>query len=248
MHEAKFTRFPQYVDWLINQCYETRKAKEALDMYRLIGIKYTEFDNCRLKIKIIKNNSCFETTPETIAQDEVMMLGFPRHDVRTITYLACEEIRKPKFIIIGKEFCKKTHKTILQILDRKKEVTFKKTASEISRDKEMLSKMSSIDSHLVSYIVTNEAVWPNSIAKVRNIGQFGALSKREAECLVLLLKGKTAKEMGKILNISAKSAESYLDKVKNKLHCYTRSQLFDKALCGGLIAIIPPEALLRRGE
>jgi DNA-binding CsgD family transcriptional regulator len=244
MHEAKFTRYPQYADWLVNQCYATRQAKEATDMYRLVGIKYTEFDNCRLKIKIINNNKCFETTPESIAQNEVMMLGFPRHDVRTITYLACEEIRKPKFIIMGKEICKKTHKTILKILNRKKETNFKKPACEVSNDKEMLSKMSSIDTHLISYIVANEAIQPNSIAKVRNLAQFNTLSKREAECLVLLLKGKTAKEMGKILKISAKSAESYLDKVKSKVKCYTRSQLFDKAIRGGLIAIIPPESLL----
>jgi DNA-binding CsgD family transcriptional regulator len=55
------------------------------------------------------------------------------------------------------------------------------------------------------------------------------LSRREAECLILLLRGRTAVEIGNLLNISSKTSESYMEKIKNKLCCSNRAELFDKA-------------------
>lgn len=56
------------------------------------------------------------------------------------------------------------------------------------------------------------------------------LTKREAECLVCLARGKTAKEMAKILKINHRTVEAFLEKIKNKLNCSTKSQLIEKAI------------------
>jgi DNA-binding CsgD family transcriptional regulator len=56
------------------------------------------------------------------------------------------------------------------------------------------------------------------------------LTKREFDCLLDLIQGKTAKEIARKLNISSKTVEYYLGKVKIKLGCYTRAQLIHKAL------------------
>jgi DNA-binding CsgD family transcriptional regulator len=56
------------------------------------------------------------------------------------------------------------------------------------------------------------------------------LSKREAECIYNLSQGKTAKEIAKVLNLSFRTVEFYINNIKNKWGCSTRSELIDKAL------------------
>lgn len=54
-----------------------------------------------------------------------------------------------------------------------------------------------------------------------------AISKREIECLIYLSRGKTAKEIGKIINISPRTVEFYLNNLKSKLKCTYTSQVVD---------------------
>jgi DNA-binding CsgD family transcriptional regulator len=61
-----------------------------------------------------------------------------------------------------------------------------------------------------------------------------ALTKRELECLFLMLEGKTAKEIAIILKISYRTVETYLEKIKIKLNCQHKHELRDKLLPIGL--------------
>lgn len=56
------------------------------------------------------------------------------------------------------------------------------------------------------------------------------LTKRQFDCLFYLVKGKTMKQTAEILVLSPKTIEHYLDAVKVKFKCYTRSELIEKAL------------------
>lgn len=56
------------------------------------------------------------------------------------------------------------------------------------------------------------------------------LTKRQIECLHLLVKGKTIKKIALILHLSAKTVEHYLDAIKLKLNANDRSELIEKAL------------------
>lgn len=55
------------------------------------------------------------------------------------------------------------------------------------------------------------------------------LSKREVECLHWLEQGKSCEEIGIILNISGRTVESHLTRIKKKLNCYKISQLVSLA-------------------
>ena len=68
--------------------------------------------------------------------------------------------------------------------------------------------------------------------------EFKYLTRREVECIVYLLRGKTAKKIGTILNISPKTVEEYIGLAKKKLNCYSRSQLFDKSFEIGLLTLV----------
>lgn len=64
------------------------------------------------------------------------------------------------------------------------------------------------------------------------------LSVRESECLFFLLRGKTTKEIAQILQLSPRTVESYIDHIKIKFACHTRSELLEKAEKEGYYSII----------
>jgi len=53
------------------------------------------------------------------------------------------------------------------------------------------------------------------------------ISKREIECLFYLMKGKSARETGTLLNLSQRTVEYYLNCLKEKLHCTRKSELIE---------------------
>lgn len=56
------------------------------------------------------------------------------------------------------------------------------------------------------------------------------LSRREMQCLLYLVKGKTAKEAAQEMYISPRTVEDYIGLIKEKLGCKTRSELVCYAL------------------
>lgn len=54
--------------------------------------------------------------------------------------------------------------------------------------------------------------------------KFG-LSDREIQCLKNIAKGKTAKEIARIMKISSRTVETHILNLKNKLKCYSKSNL-----------------------
>lgn len=58
--------------------------------------------------------------------------------------------------------------------------------------------------------------------------QTKTLTDRQIECCALLLNGKTAKEIGFALGLSARTVEYYLNNIKSKLNCKNKSELIVK--------------------
>lgn len=65
------------------------------------------------------------------------------------------------------------------------------------------------------------------------------LSERQLECLFFLLRGKSDKEIAKILNLSPRTVESYIQEVKFKMQCLTRAQIIEKSFSEGLLNSFP---------
>ncbi len=70
--------------------------------------------------------------------------------------------------------------------------------------------------------------------------QYGLIefSRREAQVLKHFLSGKSAKEMGFLLDISPKTVEFHLASIKAKCHCYKRSDLYKLAMSEGFINLM----------
>ena len=69
------------------------------------------------------------------------------------------------------------------------------------------------------------------------------LSQRQLECLFYIIRGKTAKETGHILNISARTVEAHLNSVKKKWVLHRKSSIIEYALNLGLLNYVPPSLL-----
>ena len=51
------------------------------------------------------------------------------------------------------------------------------------------------------------------------------LTQREAECMALFLEGYSAKQASAVLEISERTVEYYLERIKLKLNCYSKRQV-----------------------
>ncbi len=69
------------------------------------------------------------------------------------------------------------------------------------------------------------------------------LTHRETECLFLLIRGKTAKEIGKFLTISPRTVEVYVENIKKKMCVNSRSDIIDKAEKLGMLKVIPKDTV-----
>ena len=61
------------------------------------------------------------------------------------------------------------------------------------------------------------------------------IAPREIECIIYILRGKTSKQIAKILELSHRTIEFYVNRLKIKLHCHSKSELIEKILSGKLI-------------
>lgn len=63
---------------------------------------------------------------------------------------------------------------------------------------------------------------------VEQFGSMQPLTKREAQCLSGLLKGKTNKAIAMDLELSPRTVDTHMDKIKNKLVCHSKSDIVRK--------------------
>ena len=61
-----------------------------------------------------------------------------------------------------------------------------------------------------------------------NGSQLDKLTVREKQCVYYLSRGMGYKEIGKVLNISPRTVETHIIHIKEKLRCYSRSDIIAK--------------------
>jgi DNA-binding CsgD family transcriptional regulator len=65
------------------------------------------------------------------------------------------------------------------------------------------------------------------------------LSRREVECFFFLLRGRSNNDIAKRLTLSKRTVDTYIENIKNKLNCNSRTEIFDYAYARGYMYILP---------
>lgn len=65
-------------------------------------------------------------------------------------------------------------------------------------------------------------------------------SKQQALCLFYLLRGKTNKIIAKILRLSPRTVEAYINTIKYKMGCLNKNDLSEKSIALKFFNIVPP--------
>lgn len=83
--------------------------------------------------------------------------------------------------------------------------------------------------------ISNKVKGILALVKIQNkisfdtISSHLTISKRELQCLYYLIRGYSLKQIAHVLKISSRTAGHHIDSAKNKLNCYHRSDLIEKA-------------------
>ena len=157
MPNDKKTTLQDYIRWLIAQ-YQVLQQQTQQNAFRIIEHETSRDGQLRLVVQVIGKSVTFKATPHELAADDQLLERFSRQDVRTITYYACNELKKTKARIIFQEFREKINKMIFKIHKPGSVDTIEKTADEISLDKPLLNEMSPEDAHLVGFTSGTEHV------------------------------------------------------------------------------------------
>ena len=86
--------------------------------------------------------------------------------------------------------------------------------------------------------VRNELLGQNSYVIGNNFSKI-KLTARQAECLFFILRGRTTKQIAKILNISFRTVDEHYENLRLKFQSQNRYELIDKAIAGGFLNMIP---------
>lgn len=165
MPKKTLASIQQYIRWVISQ-YQTlqHEQKGAHEVYRIVNRHINDDGECQLTIQVIGKSITFKCSPEEIAADDKMLRRFSPLDVRTITFYACQEIKKPKVKIVAQEFCDKLNKMIFKMKKRGQKEILSKTAGEITLDKSY-NEMSQEEAHLIGYATASDHISEEKIQK-----------------------------------------------------------------------------------
>lgn len=147
MRFNKISAVFEYIHWLLKQ-----QQLQSSTIYRIVNIKKLPNEQCKLIIQVIGKSMFLEYTPQKIAADDCMLEGFSKKDIRTITYFACEQIKKPKYKIIMQNFCDKLNRIVFKLQKRDgADEIITKTANQIFLDKNLINSLDHDDMHSIGY-------------------------------------------------------------------------------------------------
>lgn len=65
------------------------------------------------------------------------------------------------------------------------------------------------------------------------------LTEKQENCLFLMMRGKSIKEIAKLMKLSPRTVECHIEAIKIKLNCQKKSEIIEKAIDSGFLFYIP---------
>src|SRR3990167_9899295 len=108
MRFKKISLMFEYTVWFLKKYGDQQQIQQ--NIYRVIEVKQSSSGQYKLAIQVIGKSTVIECAPQEIVENDQMLEGFSKKDIRAITYFACEESKKPKYRILVQEFCDKVNR------------------------------------------------------------------------------------------------------------------------------------------
>lgn len=151
----KISSIVDYTAWLLKK-YNALQRMEENNVYRILEIKKSTTNQYKLIIQIVGKSYLMECSPEEIMSMDRSLKGFSKNDIKTISLLACDQIKKPKYKIIMQAFCEEFNKIIFKLQQMGTDTTIIKTADQIVLDKQLINNLSGEDVSSISYVAGYE--------------------------------------------------------------------------------------------
>ncbi|OGT38578.1 MAG: hypothetical protein A3F11_04825 [Gammaproteobacteria bacterium RIFCSPHIGHO2_12_FULL_37_14] len=141
-----------WLTWLVLSFKEfivdtsSKSQYEILDLYECGKTGF-------IKIIIqLSGRHIIEKNLSDVIIDNNFLEGFDKKSIRTLTYIATVEKLRPDYSVVVQSLGSEVDDYILEIRSRHNEQIVKKSPSEISKDKSLLSKFSSADANQIGYL------------------------------------------------------------------------------------------------
>ena len=139
----------QYTGYLLKKFIEQQHEQQR-NIYRIAEVS-KKSNQYKVVVQIIGKSTVVECTPQEIVADDRMLEGFSKKDIRAITYLACEQVRLPKYKVVMQDFCDGLNKILFKLKKTESNEIISKTAGQISLDNDLIHNLSHEDLRCVSY-------------------------------------------------------------------------------------------------
>lgn len=138
------------------QKYNQNKYINDSTYYRIVDVKTDTDNKSTLIVQLRNKNIVYKFSPKEVLADNALLDGFSKKDIRNITYLAYHP-QKSKTKIITQEFSDKLNGMVFGIQRSGNKNILKKTAKEISFDKNLVSELTPEEALMVGYMLADES-------------------------------------------------------------------------------------------
>lgn len=148
----------EYISWLFKSYQELQQNRELHISHKVIGHEQDDRGQYIVKIHVIGKNLAYQTTPEEILANDQVTECFSTKDIRTISYLACENLKEPTHELIGQKFIRDANKYFFKLRHGQTGEEVEKSAEEISSDPTLIKGLTPEDAHKIGYVTANQQI------------------------------------------------------------------------------------------
>lgn len=163
MHLKKILSVSEYLTCFLKNC--NNETANQQNIYRIVVVKKCTPEQIKLIVQIIGKSIAVEFTPQEVVANDQLLQGFSKTDIRTITWLACQQVSKPKYKIVMQEFCDGLKEILFKLKKRDSEEVVCKTAGQITLDKNLIKNLSQENVCCISYAAGYEQSLLNNSEK-----------------------------------------------------------------------------------
>lgn len=149
----------QKVSWpegLVRLFREFLKDTESKKYHKVVDVLECRKTGVTTVVYLIDGRRTKTRNVVDVVADDTLIEFFEPRTVRALTYIATVERLKPEYSIVVQQMTDEIAEFILEIKSRNQPQTFKKSAQEISRDLNLISRFNAVEAHRIGYMA---GVW-----------------------------------------------------------------------------------------